>query len=122
MRTIFAVRHIPRTVDHGIAERFHHVPGVVPNEQATHLRGSGSPVRRGKLPTITHPVRNTVNAVVKPTPPGRGPGSVVASIWAKVVMEPSGAASMMVVPVRCNTRPYEKSYNCFIKTSRPLSS
>jgi hypothetical protein len=76
----------------------------------------------GQLPTITHPVRNPVNAVVKPTPPGHGPGSFVASIWAKVVMEPSGAASMMVVPVRCNTRPYGKSYNCFMKTSRPLSS
>jgi hypothetical protein len=33
----------------------------------------------GKLPTMTHPVRNTANAVVSPTPPGQAPGSAAES-------------------------------------------
>ena len=31
----------------------------------------------GKLPTITHPLCSTTNAVVKPMPPGQGPGNLV---------------------------------------------
>src|SRR5260370_40441080 len=38
----------------------------------------------GKLPTITHPVRSTTNAVVSPTPPGQEPGSVPALISPQV--------------------------------------
>src|SRR5579864_9110489 len=55
----------------------------------------------GKLPTITHPVRNTVRAVVSPTPPGQEPGSVAALIWANTVSPPLGAISTIVVPVPC---------------------
>ena len=41
---------------------------------------SGMPSVVGKLPTITHPLRKTTRAVVKPTPPGQGPGNVAGLI------------------------------------------
>src|SRR6266853_5540694 len=34
----------------------------------------------GKLPTTTQPLLSATKAVVKPIPPGQGPGSFVASI------------------------------------------
>src|SRR5208282_4163496 len=51
----------------------------------------------GRLPTTTHPPGRTANAVVRPTPPGHAPGSLAPS-WAKVVTDPDGATSTMVVP------------------------
>src|SRR5260370_31108496 len=54
----------------------------------------------GKLPTITQPLCSTTSAVVKPTPPGHLPGSVLALIWAKTfTVFTSGETSMIVVPV-----------------------
>ena len=54
----------------------------------------------GRLPTITQPDLSTTKAVVKPTPPGHGPGSFVASICANNLISPSpGGISPMVVPV-----------------------
>src|SRR4029077_14919 len=53
----------------------------------------------GKLPTITHPLRSTTRAVVKPTPPGHRPGRFLASISANKFLFPSGEIWTMVVPV-----------------------
>src|SRR4029077_21184714 len=56
----------------------------------------------GRLPTITHPVRNTTNAVVSPTPPGQPPGRVPALISAKVVwLCALGAYCTIELPVPC---------------------
>src|ERR1700733_14736923 len=55
----------------------------------------------GRLPTITQPCSSTTSAVVSPTPPGQGPGSVVALRVANRLTWPSGATSTMVVPVPC---------------------
>jgi hypothetical protein len=50
---------------------------------------------------MTHPLRNTTRAVVKPTPPGQGPGKVAGSICANWLNVPLGAISTKVVPVPC---------------------
>src|SRR5579863_9906132 len=55
----------------------------------------------GRLPTITQPCSSTTSAVVSPTPPGQGPGSVGALRVANRLTWPSGASSTMVVPVPC---------------------
>src|SRR5580704_5860563 len=55
----------------------------------------------GKLPTITQPLRKTTSAVVKPTPPGHGPGSAAGSICANRLKFPWGEICTIVVPVPC---------------------
>src|SRR6516162_6032451 len=60
---------------------------------------SAMPSEVGKLPTITQPLRSTTKAVVRPTPPGHGPGSVVGSICANRLKFPVGEICTMVVPV-----------------------
>src|SRR3974390_2122445 len=53
----------------------------------------------GRLPTTTQPPGRIPSAVVRPTPPGQGPGSVVASIWANTDCWPRGEICTIVVPV-----------------------
>src|SRR5215469_7096293 len=59
------------------------------------------PSEVGRLPTITQPLRNATRAVVRPTPPGHGPGSSVATISAKSSTPPLGLICTMVVPLPC---------------------
>jgi hypothetical protein len=57
------------------------------------------PLDVGKLPTMTHPERRTARAVVRPMPPGQGPGKELRA--ANTLSVPFGAISTMVVPVPC---------------------
>ena len=55
----------------------------------------------GRLPTTTQPPRRIPSAVVRPTPPGHGPGSEDAPICANTVCCPPGETCTIVVPVPC---------------------
>src|SRR5450755_1862921 len=55
----------------------------------------------GRLPTTTNPLRSAPSAVVRPTPPGQGPGNVAGLIEAKSFTVPPGVISSIVVPVPC---------------------
>src|SRR5690348_11451634 len=55
----------------------------------------------GKLPTTTQPPRRISSAVVRPTPPGQGPGSLDALILANTLSFPDGETWTIVVPVPC---------------------
>src|SRR5262252_10794311 len=55
----------------------------------------------GRLPTSTQPPGRMPRAVVRPTPPGHGPGSEEASICANTVCWPPGEICTIVVPVPC---------------------
>jgi hypothetical protein len=57
----------------------------------------------GRLPTTTQPLCNTANAVVKPTPPGHGPGSLFAASDANTLTPPDGEICTIVVgcPAGC---------------------
>src|SRR5437588_9332737 len=55
----------------------------------------------GRLPTITNPFFRTVSAVVRPTPPGHGPGSPDARMCANILRCPPGEISTIVLPVPC---------------------
>src|SRR5580692_283720 len=55
----------------------------------------------GRLPTITKPDRSATSAVLRPMPPGHGPGRLPASIVANTFKAPDGLISSMVVPVPC---------------------
>jgi hypothetical protein len=72
--------HVPRTVDLGVGNGFNDVPVAVQHDQASGLSRIRHAIVVGKLPTITQPLRRTTSAVVRPTPPGHGPGKVVGSI------------------------------------------
>ena len=52
----------------------------------------------GRLPTMTQPLRNATSAVVRPNPPGQGPGSLFGASDAKRVDPPPGETSTMVLP------------------------
>ena len=51
----------------------------------------------GSEPTITQPLRSTLSAVVRPTPPGQAPPR--SPIWANCDMWPPGVTCTIVVPV-----------------------
>jgi hypothetical protein len=70
--------HVPRTVDERAKERFHGIAGIIESDQASTCAVAEVPSEVGKLPTITHPERRPASAVVKSTPPGRRPRSVLA--------------------------------------------
>ena len=53
----------------------------------------------GSEPTITQPLRSTVRAVVRPTPPGQP--NRWGLIWANSETWPDGVTSTIVVPVPC---------------------
>src|SRR3974377_54338 len=56
----------------------------------------------GRLPTTTQPPGRMPRAVVRPTPPGHGPGSLEASICANTVCcWLPGETCTIVVPVPC---------------------
>src|SRR5277367_313456 len=55
----------------------------------------------GRLPTITHPDLSTARAVVRPIPPGQGPGKLLGSICANTLNPPLGEICTIVVPVPC---------------------
>ncbi len=55
----------------------------------------------GRLPTTTQPPRRISSAVVRPTPPGQGPGSLDALILANTLSFPDGETWTIVVPVPC---------------------
>ncbi len=56
----------------------------------------------GRLPTTTQPPGRMPRAVVRPTPPGHGPGSEDALICANSVCWPPGETCTIVVPVPCS--------------------
>src|SRR5215469_10255220 len=58
----------------------------------------------GTLPTTTQPPGSTSSAVVRPTPPGQGPGSVLALMSAKRDRIPFGLTWTIVVPLPCSLR------------------
>src|SRR5215469_7344833 len=55
----------------------------------------------GVLPTTTHPPGSMSSAVVRPTPPGHGPGSLAFVMCANTVRWPPGEISTIVDPVPC---------------------
>ena len=57
------------------------------------------PLLVGSEPTITQPLRSTVRAVVRPTPPGQPDRRGL--IWANSETWPEGVTSTIVVPVPC---------------------
>src|SRR5215469_5522664 len=59
----------------------------------------------GRLPTMTNPPRSATSAVVRPMPPGHGPGSLFGASDANWVTLPVvGEISTMVLPVPCRLR------------------
>src|SRR5215469_17383623 len=55
----------------------------------------------GRLPTTTQPPGRMPRAVVRPTPPGHGPGRLDFLMCAKTVCCPPGETCTIVVPVPC---------------------
>src|SRR5215469_12743811 len=59
----------------------------------------------GRLPTMTNPPRSATRAVVRPRPPGHGPGSLFGASDANRVTFPVvGEISTIVLPVPCRLR------------------
>ena len=59
------------------------------------------PFAVGRLPTTTQPPGSTVSAVVRPIPPGHGPGRWLGRILANTLSLPPGVIWTMVRPVPC---------------------
>src|SRR5271155_1716727 len=57
------------------------------------------PFLDGVLPTTTQPPGSTTSAVVRPTPPGHGPGRVLGLMLANNDRWPDGVIWTMVLPV-----------------------
>jgi len=55
----------------------------------------------GRLPTTTQPPGRMPRAVVRPTPPGHGPGRLDFLMCANTVRCPPGETCTIVVPVPC---------------------
>ena len=59
------------------------------------------PLLEGVLPTTTQPPGSTSSAVVRPTPPGHDPGSMLRLTLANSDRWPPGEISTSVLPVPC---------------------